>query len=78
MQEIRNLILKLKSQSKTIFLSSHLISEVEKVCDRVGILIKGRIVRVLEHHEWQDKPGELENIFVSHVADSSEVGRIKI
>ncbi|MBN1621150.1 MAG: ABC transporter ATP-binding protein [Endomicrobiales bacterium] len=77
-QEIRNLIIKLKSQGKTLFLSSHLISEVEKVCDRVGILVKGKLVQTLSQAEWSKKEGELENIFVDKVEGSSEVGRIKI
>lgn len=41
--EMRNLILKLKQQGKTIFLNSHLLQEVEMVCDRVAILAGGFI-----------------------------------
>jgi len=77
-REMRNLLLKLKSQGKTIFLSSHLISEVEKICDRAAILVKGKLVRTLEQNEWTVKEGELERIFVEDVAGSSEMGRIKI
>ncbi|HBU69856.1 MAG TPA: ABC transporter ATP-binding protein [Elusimicrobia bacterium] len=77
-QEMRGLLLKLKTQGKTIFLSSHMISEVEKVCDRVGILVRGRLVRVLEQKEWSQNPGTLENIFVSHAGESSEMGRISL
>ena len=43
---IRELLLKFRSQGKTIFLSSHLLSEVELVCDRVAILNRGCVVRV--------------------------------
>jgi ABC-2 type transport system ATP-binding protein len=39
------LLLKFRSQGKTIFLSSHLLSEVELICDRVAILSRGSIVR---------------------------------
>jgi ABC-2 type transport system ATP-binding protein len=78
MQEMRNLLLKLRSRGKTIFLSSHLISEVEKICDRAGILAKGRLVRVMEQKDWAGKEGELERVFVEDVKDSSEMGRIKI
>src|SRR5882762_4560446 len=42
---VRELLLKYRSQGKTIFLSSHLLSEVELVCDRVAILSRGTIVR---------------------------------
>lgn len=64
-KEIRDFILKLKSQGKTIFFSSHLISELEKVCDRVAIIHKGKIVRIVNNTEWQKVP--LEEIFVNCV-----------
>ena len=44
-REVRDLIRKLKAQGKTVFLNSHLLSEVEMVCDRVAILDRGRVVR---------------------------------
>jgi ABC-2 type transport system ATP-binding protein len=44
-RDIRNLLLELKSQGKTIFLNSHLLSELEMVCDRVAILIEGLVAR---------------------------------
>lgn len=78
MQEMRNLILSLKGKGKTIFLSSHLISEVEKLCDRVAILAQGRLVRVMDESAWAGKPGELERVFVGDVAGTSAMGRIKI
>jgi ABC-2 type transport system ATP-binding protein len=42
---VRELLLSLKRQGKTVFLSSHLLSEVEVVCDRVAIIRKGRVIR---------------------------------
>ena len=45
-QEMRALIRRLAAdQGKTVFLSSHLLHEVQQVCDRVAIITKGRIVR---------------------------------
>ena len=40
-KEIRDLILDLKNKGKTIIFSTHILSDVETVCDRVGIIIKG-------------------------------------
>lgn len=45
-RDARNLIMKLKERGTTIFLNSHLLSEVEMTCDRVGILNGGKLVRV--------------------------------
>lgn len=43
-KEIRNILLDLKEQSKTIFLNSHILSEVELITDRVAILNKGKLI----------------------------------
>ena len=45
-KEIRDLIGRLREEGKTIFLNSHLLSEVELVSDRVAILNKGEMVRI--------------------------------
>jgi ABC-2 type transport system ATP-binding protein len=45
-KEIRDLLLNLKAQGTTIFLNSHLLSEVEMICDRIAILNKGKVVRI--------------------------------
>lgn len=44
-KEIRDILVSLKEQGKTIFLNSHLLSEVELVSDMVGILNKGKLVK---------------------------------
>ena len=41
---VRELLLRMRESGKTVFLSSHLLSEVELVCDRVAILNQGRLV----------------------------------
>jgi len=43
---VRELLLNARNAGKTIFLSSHLLSEVELVCDRVAVLHRGRLVRL--------------------------------
>ena len=43
---MRELLLEANRAGKTIFLSSHLLSEIELICHRVGILNKGRLVKV--------------------------------
>jgi ABC-2 type transport system ATP-binding protein len=54
---VREMLLEWRNRGKTIFLSSHLLSEVELVCDRIAVLNHGRVVRLgrpadlLESHE---------------------------
>ena len=42
--EIRDLVLEMKQQGVTVFVNSHLLSEVERVCDRVAVLTRGRLI----------------------------------
>lgn len=44
--QVREIILRARDAGKTIFLSSHLLSEVEQICDRLAIVIKGRVARI--------------------------------
>ena len=44
-REIRDLLLEQRERGATVFLNSHLLSEVERICDRVAILKDGRMVR---------------------------------
>lgn len=44
-RQIRDLILDLKKRGKTVLLTSHLLGQVQEVCDRVGIMARGEMVR---------------------------------
>jgi ABC-2 type transport system ATP-binding protein len=44
-RQIRDLIFALKSRGITVFLCSHLLEQVQEVCDRVGIIYRGRMVK---------------------------------
>jgi len=43
---VREILLDARKAGKTIFLSSHLLSEIEQICDRMAIVIKGRVARI--------------------------------
>ena len=45
MIEIREIIKTLKNEGKTILMSSHLLAEVQEVCDKIAIIDKGKLVR---------------------------------
>jgi ABC-2 type transport system ATP-binding protein len=42
-KEIRDLIVRLNAEGKTIFMNTHILSDVEMICDRVAIIVAGRI-----------------------------------
>ena len=44
-KEIRGIIQRMKDQGKTVFINSHLLSELELTCDRVAIMVKGEVVQ---------------------------------
>ena len=75
-RDIRDLILHLKSEGRTIFLSSHQMSDVELVCDRVSILYGGKIRR-LGHVEDLIAGGSVEIIAENVKATETEVARLK-
>lgn len=62
-KEVRDLILTLREQGKTVFFSTHILSDVEMVCDRVGILAKGKMLAL----------GKVEDLIDAHLAQSIEV-----
>lgn len=43
---VREILLRAREAGKTVFLSSHLLSEVEQICDRLAIVINGRVARI--------------------------------
>jgi ABC-2 type transport system ATP-binding protein len=45
-RRIKDLILELKARGKTVFMSSHLLADVQDICDRIAILHEGRLRRV--------------------------------
>jgi len=42
-RDVRDIILHLRDEGKTVFFSTHILPDVEMICDRVGILVKGRL-----------------------------------
>jgi len=43
-KEMRDIILQLKERGKTVFLSSHILQDIEMICDKVAIILNGQIV----------------------------------
>ena len=66
-RDVRELITRLKAQGTSILLNSHLLGEVERVCDRVSILARGSIVREGAIQELVPDGRTLEEVFVDLV-----------
>jgi ABC-2 type transport system ATP-binding protein len=74
-RDIRNICSQLRAEGRTIFINSHLLSELEMVCDRVAILVQGRVAsqgtideltRGKEGYEVElalDRPEQIEQTF---------------
>jgi ABC-2 type transport system ATP-binding protein len=54
---IRSLLRQLRDSGKTVFVSSHVLGEVERLCDRVAILRQGELIRVGRIEELRDTAG---------------------
>ena len=63
--EALELLLGLKQQGKTIFFSSHILNDIERVCDRIGMLNHGELVYVGNTEDTLNKYGSLENAFLT-------------
>jgi len=66
-KEIRDLILQLHAEGKTVFMNSHILTDVEMLCDRVAIIVKGRIRFVGSPHEVLDEKEHAVDLVLSRV-----------
>ena len=71
-KEVRDLILALRAEGRTIFLSSHILSEVEQICDRVIIIDRGRLVRAGALQQMLAE-GDRVEIIVDHLPEDIEL-----
>ena len=65
-RETRNLLLDMQAAGKTILLSSHYLSEIEKISNRVGILHQGKLLTLgtISKLMLQWKAGDIEDLFI--------------
>jgi ABC-2 type transport system ATP-binding protein len=69
-KDVKDLILDLKSKGKTIILSSHILSDVEGVCDKIVILYKGKNIAEGPIKDLLSKKGQTE-IIVDNIDDKT-------
>ncbi len=67
--EVIDFLITKKNAGKTIFFCSHILSEVEQICDRIGILVKGKLTRMepLDAMIHNTKAKNLEEVFKQEV-----------
>jgi ABC-2 type transport system ATP-binding protein len=64
---VGDLILELKSKGKTVFFSSHILTDIERFCDRAGIIVGGKLRLVGSLADLLSGEGTLENVFMREV-----------
>lgn len=64
---VGDIILELKSQGKTVFFSSHILTDIERFCDRVGIIVGGRLRLVDRLDNLLTGSNTLEDVFLKEV-----------
>ncbi|MBI4975244.1 ABC transporter ATP-binding protein [Candidatus Peregrinibacteria bacterium] len=68
-KEIRDIILSLRDRGKTIFFSTHIIPDVEMICDRVGIIMAGKLQDVGYIDDMLDASISNTEIIVSNISE---------
>jgi ABC-2 type transport system ATP-binding protein len=69
-KKVFDLILKLKEEGKTVFFSSHILHDIERLCDRAVILINGSLVRSILVKKDLQSGQTLEDVFFEEVSKS--------
>jgi ABC-2 type transport system ATP-binding protein len=93
-KEIRDLVLRLRTEGKTVFMNTHILPDVEMVCDRVAIIVKGRIMhegaidQFLEEGQREvdlvlaglppELPAQLEEVFGARIRGHGERIEVRI
>jgi ABC-2 type transport system ATP-binding protein len=75
-RDVRALILRLRDRGCTVFFSSHVLSDAEALCNRVGILARGRLVAVDRLSDLAELRASGWELVVSHVDDEAVIARL--
>jgi ABC-2 type transport system ATP-binding protein len=63
-REVRDLIAALRQEGKTVFMCSHILSDIEVLCDRIAILKSGRLAHIGYLNELQESVGDANRLEV--------------
>lgn len=70
--QVRQIILSLKEQGKTIFFNSHILADVEKICDRIAILAQGELICTGSLNELLGSPNRYQVVIKGGSKDQIE------
>ncbi|MFN4218183.1 MAG: ABC transporter ATP-binding protein [Candidatus Bipolaricaulia bacterium] len=74
-KDVKDLLLRLKEQGTTVFISSHVLTEIERVCDRVAILHKGQLLTEGTVDELTQEKS-LEDVFVELIRGAQDIEKL--
>lgn len=69
---VTDLIMEMRSNGQTVFFSSHILSDIERLCDRAGVLSRGKLLFCGRMSELAGEPGGLEQSFIQLVEQDKE------
>lgn len=75
-REVRDLIASLRLEGKTVFMCSHILSDIEVLCDRVAILKRGRLAHVGNLDELRQRSGDSDHLEV--VATGTDIATLTL
>jgi len=67
--KLKNMLLEARKQSRTIFFSSHILSDIDEICDRIGVIHDGKLFFIGTPSEFKKKHGSemLERAFLNSI-----------
>lgn len=74
-REVRDLIAGLRQEGKTVFMCSHILSDIEVLCDRVAILKRGQLAQIGNLDELRQRAGDRNHVEI--VATGSDVDTLR-
>ncbi|MDY0262692.1 ABC transporter ATP-binding protein [Syntrophotalea acetylenica] len=67
------LVMDLREQGKTVFFCSHILNDVERLCDRIGIMNKGRLLHVVDRGSIVSNDDEIIHLLVEALNDAQHI-----
>jgi ABC-2 type transport system ATP-binding protein len=70
---VSDFIMDMRLMGKTVFFSSHILSDVERLCDRIGVLNRGKLLFCGAIEQFKEPTGDIEKSFVNLIEEDNRV-----